>query len=71
MTGTVPKPENMDGHSFEKWRFEVDCAIRDLGQDAYLDEGPSMVGMFNTNYDPATAARQWLRDILMLAPRAR
>jgi hypothetical protein len=63
-----PKKENMDGHSFEKWRFKVDEAIRAIGARAYLDDGASMVAMFNTNHDPKCAAQVWLRKLLETAP---
>lgn len=65
---TAPKSSNMDGNSFEAWLFRVDCAIRELGMAAYLDRGETMVAMFNTNHDPKTAARCWLRAKLHEAP---
>ncbi|HEV2097808.1 MAG TPA: hypothetical protein VGR45_02650 [Stellaceae bacterium] len=64
----TPKRENMDGHSFEQWRFEVDKAITKLASEAYSDKGDTMVAMFNTNHDATTAARAWLRAALSRAP---
>jgi hypothetical protein len=60
------KHTNMDGDSFERWRFRINQAINDLGREAYLDR--ETAPMFNCNYDPKTAAREWLRKRLAVAP---
>lgn len=56
---------NMDGDSFEQWRFKVDRAINRLALEAYMDlKTPSGVAMYNCNYDAKAAAKEWLRKRL-------
>ena len=61
---TEPKRENMDGHSFEQWQKEIGRVLTLLTIEAFYDKGEARVKMFNANYDPATAASEWLRSRL-------
>ncbi len=65
MQTVAPKASNMDGDTYEQWRFKLSQAINDVGCQAYLADTSAM---FNCNYDPETAAREWLRERLKVAP---
>ncbi len=65
MQTVTPKARNMDGSTYEQWWFKLSETISDLGRQAYLAD---TAAMFNCNYDPETAAREWLRGRLKSAP---
>jgi hypothetical protein len=60
---TEPKIENMDGDSFSAWLWEVHEAIteRSAPRAVYQDGREWAAAAFNCNYDPKTAAYEWLR----------